>query len=125
MNNPRTRNIYLIPYVCWIVLFVVAPIVLVFYYSFFDIEGNFTFGNYVNFFTPTYLKMTFSSFWYAFLITGISLFIGYPTALFINENKAQTTLVIAYYFAIMDQFAIKGLCIFRHFWCVWCRKSIP
>ena len=44
MNNQRTRNIYLIPYVCWIVVFVIAPIVLVFYYSFIDIEGNFTFG---------------------------------------------------------------------------------
>src|SRR4051794_12865657 len=87
MNNQRTRNIYLIPYVCWIVLFVVAPIVLVFYYSFFDIEGNFTFGNYVNFFTPTYLKMTFSSFWYAFLITVISLVIGYPTAYFLTKTK--------------------------------------
>ena len=29
-------------------LFVVAPIVLVVYYSFFDIEGDFTLGNYQN-----------------------------------------------------------------------------
>ena len=87
MNNQRTRNIYLIPYVCWIVLFVVAPIVLVFYYSFFDIEGHFTFGNYANFFTSTYLKMTFSSFWYAFLITAISLIIGYPTAYLLTKTK--------------------------------------
>ena len=73
MNNEQTRNLYLIPYILWIALFVIAPIVLVFYYSFFDIEGNFTFANYVNFFTPVYLKMTLSSFWYAFLITGFSL----------------------------------------------------
>ena len=44
MNNKQTRNLYLVPYVLWIVLFVVAPIVLVVYYSFFDIEGNFTLG---------------------------------------------------------------------------------
>ena len=57
------------------------------YYSFFDIEGNFTFGNYQKFFTPVYLKMTFSSFWYAFLITAISLLIAYPTAYLLTKTK--------------------------------------
>ena len=42
MKNKHTRNLYLIPYVLWIVLFVVAPILLIVYYSFFDIEGQFT-----------------------------------------------------------------------------------
>lgn len=87
MNNQQTRNLYLIPYVLWIVLFVVAPILLVFYYSFFDIDGQFTFNNYVKFFTPVYLKMTLSSFWYAFLITFFSLLIAYPTALLLTKTK--------------------------------------
>ena len=51
-------------------LFVVAPILLFFIILSYDIEGNFSLVNYQNFFTPVYLKMTFSSFWYAFLITG-------------------------------------------------------
>jgi spermidine/putrescine transport system permease protein len=87
MNNKHTRNIYLVPYILWIILFVVVPILLVVYFSFFDIEGNFTFGNYGKFFTPVYLKMTISSFWYAFLITAFSLLIGYPTAYFLTKTK--------------------------------------
>jgi len=87
MNKGQTRNLYLVPYILWIALFVVAPIVLVFYYSFLDIEGNFTIANYVNFFTPIYLKMTLSSFWYAFLITGFSLLVGYPTAYLLTKMK--------------------------------------
>lgn len=86
MQN-RQRNFYLIPYVLWIALFVVAPIVLVFYYSLFDIEGNFTFQNYVKFFTPVYLKMTLSSFWYAFLITLFTILIAYPTAYLLMKTK--------------------------------------
>jgi len=86
MRN-KTRNFYLIPYVVWIALFVVAPILLVVYYSFFDIDGNFTVTNYQKFFTPVYLKMTLSSFWYAFLITAFSLLIAYPTAYFITKTK--------------------------------------
>lgn len=86
MDN-KTRNIYLIPYVLWIVLFVIAPVLLILYYSFFNVEGQFTFENYEKFFTPVYLKMTVSSFWYAFLITAFSLLIAYPTAYLLTRTK--------------------------------------
>lgn len=32
--NRRTRTVYLVPYVLWIFTFVVAPILLIVYYSF-------------------------------------------------------------------------------------------
>lgn len=87
MENKLTRNIYMIPYALWIVLFVVAPILLVLYYSFFDIEGQFSLVNYQKFFTPVYLKMALSSFWYAFLITLFSLLVAYPTAYLLTKTK--------------------------------------
>ena len=87
MKNKISRNIYFIPYVLWIALFVIAPILLILYYSFFDIEGNLSLINYQKFFTPVYLKMTLSSFWYAFLITGISLLVAYPTAYLLTKTK--------------------------------------
>ncbi|MGG3800731.1 ABC transporter permease [Metabacillus fastidiosus] len=87
MENKLTRNLYLFPYALWIILFVIAPIALVLYYSFFDIEGNISLANYEKFFTPVYLRMTFSSFWYAFLITVISLIIAYPTAYLLTKTR--------------------------------------
>lgn len=86
MEN-KSRNLYLIPYSLWIVLCVIAPIVMIVYYSFFDIEGHFTLANYGKFFTPVYLRMTFSSFWYAFLITLFSLIFAYPTAYLLTKTK--------------------------------------
>lgn len=86
MQN-KTRNIYLFPYALWIILFVIAPILLVLYYSFFDIHGNFSLVNYQKFFTPVYMKMIASSFWYAFLITLFSLLIAYPTAYLLTKTK--------------------------------------
>lgn len=83
----KSRNLYLIPYAAWIVLFVVAPIALIVYYSLFDIEGKFTFSNYSDFFTPVYMRMTLSSFWYAFLITAFSLLIAYPAAYLLTRTK--------------------------------------
>ncbi len=46
----RARNLYLVPYLLWIGLFVIAPIALIVYYSLFDVEGQFTLSNYVKFF---------------------------------------------------------------------------
>ncbi|WP_040951984.1 ABC transporter permease [Gorillibacterium massiliense] len=83
----KSRNLYLIPYALWIILCVVAPIAMIVYYSFFDIEGNFTVANYGKFFDPVYLKMAVSSFWYAFLITFFCLIIAYPTAYLLTKTK--------------------------------------
>ncbi|AIF67625.1 ABC transporter permease [Terribacillus saccharophilus] len=87
MENKTTRNLYTIPYVIWVAFFVIAPILLVLYYSFQDLEGNFSLTNYRNFFTPIYLEMTLSSFWYAFLITLITLLFAYPIAYLLTKLK--------------------------------------
>jgi spermidine/putrescine transport system permease protein len=86
-GRTRTRNIYLIPYMLWIVLFVIAPIVLIIYYSMFNIDGAWSLENYKRFFTPVYLSMTLRSFWYAGLITGFSLLIAYPTAYLLTKTE--------------------------------------
>lgn len=86
MRN-RVRNVYLVPYGLWIVLFVVVPIVLIGYFSLFDIDGKISLTNYQRFFTPVYLKMTFASFAYALVITVISLLIAYPTAYWLSKTK--------------------------------------
>lgn len=87
MRNKNTRTIYLVPYFVWIALFVIAPIALITYYSFLGLDGTFTLDNYKNFFTSVYLKLTISSFWYAFLITLFSLIVAYPTAYFLTKTK--------------------------------------
>ncbi|MDN6417531.1 MAG: ABC transporter permease, partial [Lactiplantibacillus plantarum] len=79
---------YFIPYMLWIILFVIAPVLLLIYQSFFNINGQFTLGNYQTYFSSnTYLMMTLNSVWYAFLITLATLLISYPTAYLLNETK--------------------------------------
>lgn len=87
MKNNSTNPFYLLPYYLWIVLFVITPIALVLYFSFFDLSGNLTLDNYQNFFSSVYLRLTLSSFWYAFLITLISLLVAYPTAYWLTKTK--------------------------------------
>lgn len=84
-NKPSIGSLIL--YGIWIVLFVIAPIALIFYYSLLDLNGNFTLSNYKSFFSPVYLKMTVTSFIYAFLITFFTLLVSYPTAYFLTKCK--------------------------------------
>jgi len=88
--SAKARTLYLIPYLLWILFFVIAPILLIVYYSFYDVQGNFTFANYSKFFTSVYLQMTLSSFWYALLITLFSLLVSYPTAYLLTKTKHKS-----------------------------------
>ncbi|MDR2833147.1 MAG: ABC transporter permease [Streptococcaceae bacterium] len=84
------RYIYSIPYFFWIVLFVILPVTMIVYQSFFDFNGHFSFANFSNYFTHwTYLQMTLNSVFYAFLVTVFTLLISYPTAYFLTKLKRK------------------------------------
>ena len=60
-----TSKLFVVPYMLWIALFVLAPLVLIFGQSFFNIEGQFSLENYKSYFASqnlTYLKMSFTLF---------------------------------------------------------------
>lgn len=84
----KRNNLYAIPYYLWLVLFVIAPLVLLIYRSFFGIDGQLTLNNYATFFTSqNYLTMTFSSFFYATLVTLVTFLLSYPMAYFLSRAK--------------------------------------
>jgi spermidine/putrescine transport system permease protein len=84
----RAHGFYSVPYVLWLALFVIAPLVLIVYQSFFNISGQFTFDNYKLYLSSgTYLRMTLNSVWYALLITALTLLISYPTAYWLSQTK--------------------------------------
>ena len=84
----NSRAFYSVPYVLWLGLFVISPMLLILYQSFFDITGAFTFSNYANYFSSgNYLRMTLNSFLYAFIITLATFLVSYPTALFLSRTK--------------------------------------
>lgn len=40
----KTSRLFVLPYALWIALFVLAPVAMIVYKSFFDIDGNLTLG---------------------------------------------------------------------------------
>ncbi|MDR1013091.1 MAG: ABC transporter permease [Lactobacillales bacterium] len=77
-----------IAYYFWLAFFVIAPVLLIIYQSFFDYRHHFTLTNYVTYFTKwTYLRMTINSFLYAFWVTFSTFLISYPCAYFLTKLK--------------------------------------
>lgn len=94
MFDKKTRLFFMTPYLLWMILFVIFPMILILYYSFHDIDGNFTLNNYYEFFGKSYMWMTFYSFWYAFLVTLVCLIISYPLAFIISRMKYKELILL-------------------------------
>ncbi|MBG9980584.1 ABC transporter permease [Facklamia lactis] len=79
-----------IPYYLWLLLFVIAPLLLLLQQSFISTDGSFTLKNYQHFFTSAnYLRMTVASFWYAFLVTLFTFALAYPLAYFLSRSQRK------------------------------------
>ncbi|HNX16623.1 MAG TPA: ABC transporter permease [Bacilli bacterium] len=95
------RKMLSIPYVLFLLLFVIGPILIIVLYAFTDQNMNLSFDALVNFFTtPSKLNVLWVSLFVAFQTTLICLLIGYPLAYFladkhINKNIVLITLFIA------------------------------
>ena len=75
---------FAIPYVIWMALFVVAPIVLVVVYAFSSGEGGFTLENFSR--MGTYAVVFGRSFKLALIATFICLLIGYPVSCWMSKE---------------------------------------
>ena len=79
----RTKA-FTIPYVIWMALFVVAPILMILVYAFSGTEGGFTLANFSA--MGTYTVVFVRSFRLAGIATVICLFIGYPVAYLLSRE---------------------------------------
>ena len=77
-------SLFAVPYVVWMALFVVAPIIMVVIYAFSTSVGGFTLGNFAK--MGTYTVVFTRSFKLAIIATVICLLIGYPLAYIMSKE---------------------------------------
>ena len=75
---------FAIPYVIWMALFVVAPIIIVVIYAFSSASGGFTLANFAR--MGTYAVVFTRSFKLAIIATIICLLIGYPVSYIMSKE---------------------------------------
>ena len=77
-------SLFSIPYVIWMALFTVAPIIMVVIYAFSAAEGGFTMDNFAS--MGTYAVVFTRSFKLALIATVVCLLIGYPVSYFMAKE---------------------------------------
>lgn len=96
-----SRKQLCIPYALFLVLFVIAPLLVILYYAFTNGEGKFSFSNFTNFFTSTNtLGTLFYSFGLAIVVTLVCLLIAYPTAYVLARSNLKKKYVLLMLFVL-------------------------
>lgn len=90
-----SRKQLCIPYALFLILFVIAPLLVILYYAFTNGEGNFTMSNFVGFFTDsnTIGTLLYSMF-LSLVTTAVCLLIAYPLAYILANCKLKRKSVL-------------------------------
>jgi putative spermidine/putrescine transport system permease protein len=120
-RTPRQRSAYLLiaPAILWMALFLVVPILMMVYVSFwtqktFTIEPTLTLQSWITFFTSdTYLGALWTTIRIWLTVLVATFLVGYPTALFVGlfvrNRTLQTVLLVLCVIPFWTSFLIRVL----------------
>ena len=101
MRYKIARKSLAIPFVLFLVLFVLIPILFIVYYAFTDADGYFTFDAFVSFFTSaTKLNVLLISLLIGLLNTALCLLIGFPLAYLLSNPKINKNYMLVMLFVM-------------------------
>ena len=86
MKNNKL-SLFSVPYVIWMGIFVVIPILMIVVYAFSSVDGSFTLDNFTR--IGDYMVVFTRSFKLALIATIICVLIGYPIACFLAREGAR------------------------------------
>ncbi len=91
------KKILAFPYLIWLFVFVLIPLMLIIYFSFATQTPNgtvFSFESYLRFFDDIYMKVMLRSINVALVTTIICLALAYPLAMILSSNQKSSRTVI-------------------------------
>ncbi len=110
MHLRFTRKTLCLPYAIYLLVFVVAPMLVLFYYAFTNSTGQFTLTNFTSFFTdPNTLGTLFYSCAIAMVTTIVCLLLAYPIAciLALSQLKAKSAIIMIFVMPMWINFSLR------------------
>lgn len=100
------------PCIVWMILFILAPLVLVLYYSITVKTSSgvaFSLENYETFMQPIYIKVLVRSIVLALVSTAVCLIVGYPVAMILagRDMGGKNTLVLLFIIPMWMNFLLR------------------
>lgn len=113
LKNPKgfrfTRKVFSFPYVLFMLLFVITPLILILINAF-KVDGRFSFGNFVTFFKDnSSLRVLEHSLLVGLYTTGACLLIGYPVAYFLTKYSSSKFIALLFIIPMWVNFLIRTL----------------
>jgi len=109
-NFKLTRKVFSYPYILFMLLFIVIPLVLILVNAFLDAEGNLTVENFKIFFTErSSLIVLGNSLLVGVATTLICLVIAYPVAYILSKYNSGKILVLFFVLPMWVNFLIRTL----------------
>ena len=135
VNHSVKRSLFASPYIWWILIFTVLPIILIGYYALVDRNGAFTLNNFRTFWDSNFnmreqlrgvagdevaatvirgsvnVDTLVYSLWMAFLCTLVCLVLGYPAALFMADRRMRlgSTVVVLFIIPMWMNFLLRTI----------------
>lgn len=105
-----TKKVFSIPYILFLLLFVVIPLVLILVNAFLDSDNNLTIDNFKVFFTSkANLIVLGNSLLVGVITTAFCLLIGYPVAYICSKMSSGKIIVLLYILPMFVNFLIRTL----------------
>ena len=100
------------PYILWMIIFTIVPLLLVMYYGFTKTENGtmvLTPDNFIRVMEPTYLKVLWRSVLLALVSTVVCFIIGYPVAMILagRDISRKSTLVLLFVIPMWMNFLLR------------------
>ncbi|HHW46413.1 MAG TPA: ABC transporter permease [Clostridiales bacterium] len=88
------KKVASLPYLIWMLIFIIVPLLFVAYYAFTTPNGSFTFDNIIQ--VKEHIYVLFRSIWLGLVATFVCLLLGYPMGYIIanSTNSKQRTMVL-------------------------------
>lgn len=99
MKSKRKNAVITFPYIVWMALFVVVPLVIMAYYGLTE-DGRFTWDNILDIADPVHRKALFTSIRLSVICTAICFFLALPLALVIRSLHIKSSGFIIFIFIL-------------------------
>ncbi len=100
MENSRTKKLLVLPYLIWMIGFIVIPLFLIAVYGLTDKEGGFTLQNVLAMGTPEHLKALWLSFVLSAVSTVFCLILAFPLALVLRKKGVGRGSFVVFIFIL-------------------------
>ena len=99
-DEEKQDRLFSFPYVVWMILFVVVPLLIMAYYGFTDQNGNFTWSNIISMAEPIHRKALWTSIRLSVICTLICILLALPLAAVIRSLHIKSSGFVIFIFIL-------------------------